>query len=282
MSKPSRRDFLAGLGAAALAGIMPTTTLEAAFPRALASSRQLPFDLGIASYTFRAFSLDETIAMAARLDARKLTLKDMHLPMNASEAAIGSARARIADAGLVLASLGVIYMNSEEEIRHAFAYARTAGVKIIVGVPDPSLMEVVERYVKEADIALAIHNHGPGDKRFPTPESAYTRIAGMDKRMGLCIDIGHAQRSGLDPVTEAERFFDRVLDIHVKDVTSSDVKGGPAEIGRGVIDIPKFLKTMIRLGYSRTLHLEYEKDEKDALPGAAESIGYLRGVLAAL
>ena len=281
MSNPSRRDFLSGLGAAVLGGTMPTTALGAALRQTLPSSRQLPFDLGIASYTFRAFSLDETIAMAARLDARKLTLKDMHLPMNASEVAISSARARIADAGLVLASLGVIYMNSEEEIRHAFAYARMAGVKVVVGVPDPSLMEVVERYVKESDIALAIHNHGPGDRRFPTPESAYTRMAGMDKRMGLCIDIGHTQRAGLDPAKVIEGFFDRVLDIHIKDVTSSDVDGGPVEIGRGVIDIPKLLETLIRLGYSRTLHLEYEKDETDPLPGAAESIGYLRGVLAA-
>jgi hypothetical protein len=38
---------------------------------------------------------------------------------------------------------------------------------------------------------------------------------------------------------------------------------------------------LIRLGYSGTLSLKYEKDEKDPLPGAAGSIGYMRGVLAA-
>jgi sugar phosphate isomerase/epimerase len=49
-----------------------------------------------------------------------------------------------------------------------------------------------------------------------------------------------------------------------------------------VIDIPKFLGMLIKLNYAGVVSLEYEKDEKDPLPGAAESIGYVRGVLAAL
>ena len=282
MSTHTRRDFLATVGAAAIAGSLPSTTRAQQSQPLTPATAAMPFDLGIASYTFRAFSLDETIAMAARLNVGKLTLKDFHLPMQASEAEILAARTKITSAGRTLASLGVIYMKNEEEVKHAFHYAAMAGVKVIVGVPDPSLLDIAERYVKETDIALAIHNHGPTDKQYPSPESAYSRIAARDKRMGLCVDIGHAQRLGLDPAAEVERFFDRVLDIHIKDVTSSDAKGGPIEIGRGVIDIPRFLKTMVRLGYAKILHLEYEKDEKDPLPGAAESIGYIRGMLAAL
>jgi len=46
-----------------------------------------------------------------------------------------------------------------------------------------------------------------------------------------------------------------------------------------VTDIPAFLKTMIKVGYTGYMSLEYEKDGKDPLPGAAESFGYVRGVL---
>jgi sugar phosphate isomerase/epimerase len=129
---------------------------------------------------------------------------------------------------------------------------------------------------------LAIHNHGPTDERYPSPESAYKLIAKMDKRMGLCIDVGHTQRLGLDPSVEVERYFDRLYDVHFKDVSSADAKGTTVECGRGVIDIPKLLKTLARLKYSRTLHFEHEKDQKDPFPGVAESIGYVRGVLAAI
>ena len=168
----------------------------------------------------------------------------------------------------------------EEEVRNAFVYAKMAGIKFMVGVPDQSLLGVAERYVKETGISLAIHNHGPNDARFPTPESAYRSVEGMDRRMGLCIDIGHTQRLGLDPSVEFERYFDRIFDVHLKDVSAADAKGETVEIGRGVINIPKFLATAKRLRYGGTLHFEFEKDEKDPLPGLAESIGYARGVLA--
>jgi sugar phosphate isomerase/epimerase len=67
----------------------------------------------------------------------------------------------------------------------------------------------------------------------------------------------------------------------MKDVSAADAKGATVEIGRGVIDTPRLLKTLVRLGYSKTIHFEHEKDEKDPLPGLAESVGYVRGVLAA-
>jgi len=281
MNNYSRRDFLA-VAAAAAACTLPLTSALAHRPEQGVEKTPLPFSLGIASYSFRSFTLDQVIQMTKRMGLTRLTLKDMHLPLTSSEEEIAAALGKIRSAGLELASCGVVYMNTEEEIRRAFVYAQAAGLKMLVGVPDAALLGVAERYVKETDIALAIHNHGPTDKRFPSPESAYRPIAGMDKRMGLCIDIGHTRRLGLDPAVEAERFFDRLLDIHIKDVSAASAEGTTVEIGRGVIDMPAFLTTIRRLKYSRTLHFEFEKDKEDPLPGVAESVGYVRGVMAML
>ncbi len=132
------------------------------------------------------------------------------------------------------------------------------------------------------DIALAIHNHGPTDKRFPSPESAYAPIRDMDRRMGLCIDVGHTQRLGLDPAAQCEKYFDRLLDVHIKDVSAATAEGTTVEIGSGVIDIPKLLRTLLRLRYTGSLHFEHEKDAKDPFPGLSESVGYVRGALAAI
>ncbi|MFH0991096.1 MAG: sugar phosphate isomerase/epimerase family protein [bacterium] len=280
MNKPTRREFLR---LTSIIGTASTFPLSASLAHSqIEKESRVSFELGIASYSFRAFSLDQTIAMTRKLGVKNLTLKDMHLPLKSSEAEIKVALTKIQEGGLQLKSCGVVYMKSEEEIKAAFAYAKIAGLKMLVGVPDKELLDVAERFVKETGIALAIHNHGPTDQRFPSPESAYSLISKMDKRIGLCIDIGHTQRLGLDPSVEAERFSDRVFDIHIKDVSASEANGTTVEIGRGVIDIPKFLKTLKRVRYSGTLHLEYEKDQQDPLPGMAESIGYLRGVLASL
>ncbi len=285
MNDQTRRDFLKFTGIAAVTSVplfagIPADALRAA-PESVGAKR-FPFTLGMASYTFRNFTLDQAIAMITRLGLKKVTLKEMHLPLTSSAEEIQAAADKVRQAGLDLDSCGVVYMKTAEEVARAFAYAKAAGMKMIVGGPNPDMLPVAERFVKETDIRLAIHNHGPTDANYPAPADVYRAIAGMDKRIGLCIDIGHTQRIGLDPTAQFTRYFDRALDVHIKDVSASDRGGTTVEIGRGVIDIPKFLREAVRMKYAGTFHFEHEKDQKDPLPGVAESIGYVRGVLATL
>lgn len=277
MKHVSRRNVLklAGLSAA-----VPLTGLLGQSPRT--PGGRAGFSLGIASYTFRAFSFEQVLAMTRRLGIRSVTLKDMHLPLRSSDAEIDSAVGMLKASGISLTGCGVIYMKSEAEVRRAFGYAKRAGAPLIVGVPEAHLLDLTEEKVRETGISVAIHNHGPSDERYPTPESAYRAVRGRDPRMGLCIDIGHTRRFGLDPSAEIERYFDRLLDVHCKDVSSANGEGTTVEIGRGVIDIPGLLETLVRLDYRGILHCEHEKDENDPLAGLAESLGYLRGVLATL
>ncbi|HWR34332.1 MAG TPA: sugar phosphate isomerase/epimerase [Clostridia bacterium] len=288
MNEASRRVFLKTIGVAAAAGSIPFSPeiVQKAFAKESSGSKTKKaarlFDLGMASYTFRQFTLDQVIDMTKRLGMKKITLKDMHLPLKSSDAELVAAIEKMKQAGLEPESCGVVYMRSEDEVRQAFAYAKKAGMKMIVGGPDKAMLPLCERVVKETDIILAIHNHGPTDKNYPSPEDAYKAVANMDKRMGVCIDVSHTQRIGLDPTDQLTKCFDRVFDIHIKDVSAAQASGTTVEIGRGVIDIPKLLKQVIKLNYSHTLHFEFEKDAKDPLPGLAESVGYVRGVLASL
>ncbi len=273
----SRRNFLRVSGAGLIA--TQTPSLLAADLTLKNQGAELPFELGIASYTFREFSLDETIAMTQRLNIKKLCLKSMHLPLELSAEEVQSQAEKVQKAGIDLYGGGVIYMRNKEEVDHAFAYAKNAGMKVIVGVPEHELLELCNTRVKETGINLAIHNHGPGDDKYPSPESAYRKVESMDPGMGLCIDIGHTARIGLDPIKETSRFMDRVLDIHIKDEDKAEEDGKTCEIGHGVIDIPGFLRMLIEENYSKVISFEYEKDGKDPLPGLAESVGYVRGVL---
>jgi len=239
-------------------------------------------NLAMASYTFRKFNLDDTLAMTKRLGLERIAFKSFHLPLDSTKDQIRAVAAKVKEAGLDLYGCGVVYMTNESEVNQAFEYARTAGMNVIIGVPEHNLLSLVNKKVQEYNLKLAIHNHGPGDERYPTPESAYERIKNLDSRMGLCIDIGHTQRSGIDPSDAAEKYADRLLDVHIKDVSAASKEGNTVEIGRGVIDIPKFLRTLLRIHYTGMVALEYEKDENDPLAGSAESIGYLKGVLAVI
>jgi len=244
--------------------------------------KNLPLELALASYTTREFSLDETIAMTRRVGLTHLGLKSFHLPLDASQAECKAAADKIKNAGIDFYSAGVIYMNKKEEVDQAFNYAKACGISIIVGVPAHDLLGYTEEKIKTYNIMLAIHNHGPGDEVYPTVPGIYDKIRNMDKRMGICMDVGHVVRLGRDPIVELKQCFDRILDIHIKDVDKNTSEGESIEAGRGVIDLPGFLRSLLDLKYKGLLAFEYEKDPKDPLPGLAESVGYIRGILAAI
>lgn len=246
------------------------------------SSNATDFQLGIASYSLRNYTLDKTIEITRRLGIPNLALKSMHMPLEMTDAEIKGVKKKINDAGLNLYGAGVIYMNTEEEVKNAFRYAQAADLKVIIGVPKYELIDMVEELVKSTGIKVAIHNHGPGDDVYPSPESVYEKVKNRDPRIGLCMDIGHTERIGLDPAAEAKKYFPRLLDVHLKDVDKSTAEGDTVEIGRGVINIPAFLKVLKDRNYEGIVSFEYEKDPDDILPGLSESIGYARGVIAAL
>ena len=283
MTKSGRRDFLKSGALGFVATSLGARAMELGQPTAnLVFPATVRFGLGLASYTLRAFSLERTIEMTKRLALDRIVLKSMHLPLENSETEIAAAAQKVRAAGLDLYGCGVVYMTQAAEVEQAFRYAKAAGMRMIIGAPNPDLLGLVEKKVKEFDLLLAIHNHGPEDKIYPTPARAYEKIAQLDRRIGLCIDIGHTMRAGVDPSQATEQCADRLLDFHIKDVTSATKGGQTIEMGRGVIDLPKFVRTVAKVGFAGTLAFEFEKDETDPLPGLAESVGYLRGILAAL
>jgi inosose dehydratase len=277
----NRRNFLKAAGIGIAAAAVPGL-VNASSGKAEVKNGKAEIQLGLASYTLRKFSTEEALDMTVRCGVNRITFKDMHLPLDSDRETIKKTVELCRQKGVTLYGAGVIYMRSKEDVDQAFEYAKTAGMEMIVGVPNHELLEYVEGKVKQYDIKLAIHNHGPGDKLYPSAESAYNLIKNMDKRMGLCIDIGHTKRINRDPEQDVKDFFDRVFDIHIKDVTAAAAEGKTCIIGRGVIDFPLFMKTVVDMGYKGTLALEYEAEADDPLPGMMESLGFTKGVMAML
>ena len=172
--------------------------------------------------------------------------------------------------------------NDESQIKREFEYAKNAGFPLIFVSPDPAALDAIERSAKAYDIRVAIHNHGPEDKRWPRPQDAYAAVKSRDKRLGLCIDIGHTRRTGTDPVQACRECRDRLYDMHVKDLVVPTDERTETEVGRGAIDFPALFRTLIDIGYTGQVGLEYEINPKNPLPGMIESMAYMRGVLAAV
>ena len=280
---PSRRQFLQWTGAGAAVSLATKNGFAAKnTEKSDKKNIECTFQLGLASYSTRKMSLDETLKIANRLDLKYLCLKSHHLPLDSTPEQIAQTAAKVKAAGIDLYGCGVVGMSKPAMVERAFDYAKAAGMRIIVGVPAYDLLPMVNEKIKQYNICVAIHNHGPGDKLYPTPDVAYEKIKRFDPRFGLCIDIGHTIRNGINPSRAAEQFADRLLDVHIKDVTAAAASGHTVEAGRGVIDIPEFLRTLLLIRYPGIVSFEYEKNAGNPLPGLAESVGYVRGVLATI
>lgn len=270
----SRRVFL---GSAALLAAPLSSPAESEKPAAL--------KLGLCSYSFTGkVKLPDVIQTCKAMGVRALNIKpEFHLPYDSSPAQIAEARKMLDDAGIQLAGTGTTYLTKpdEGEIRQRFEFNKALGSPLIVIGPTAQTLPVIEKYVKEYDIKVAIHNHGPSDKNFPTPESALKVIHAMDARVGLCMDIGHTLRAGVDPVAAAKDAGPRLLDMHTKDVRKeADGKWSSVDTGDGDMPLAALFRYLEKSHYAGHCNLEYEVRTDDRNMGIAKSLGYMRGVLA--
>jgi inosose dehydratase len=280
----TRRSYLqvTGSALASMALLRGSHASEVTDPEQSRPKAAVPFRLGLASYTLRNFDLDRSLAITRRVGLDHICLKSMHLPLDAKPTDIALATEKVKKAGLVLYGGGVISMKNERDVVQALEYAKAAGMQIITAAPLPEVLPILDAHAKNHEVKIAIHNHGPGDRYFPTPQSVYDAVKSLDRRIGLCIDIGHTVRIGADLLGSVRSYGERLFDLHIKDVTAATPQGKGTPLGRGIIDFPGLVRALIDVKFKGVAAFEYEEQPDDPLPGLAESVGYLRGVLAAI
>jgi sugar phosphate isomerase/epimerase len=237
--------------------------------------------IGCATYTFSKYKVDDAIKWIARMGLPYCSIKEVHLPLKSTTEERKAVATKFKEAGITPLSAGVISLsNKEDQVRNAFEYVRDIGAPVMVASPDPVALPLVEKLVKEFDIKVAIHNHGPEDKKkFPSPDDVMKAVANLDPRIGCCIDVGHCARAGTDPAEAIGRIGPRVYDIHMKDVARLD-RPSTVECGRGVLDIKGILAALRKINFQGHVGFEHEKDMADVVPGLAECVGYVRGIIA--
>lgn len=278
----SRRNLLRAGTMLSASAFLPNPGLAFA-EKSKSAATSSPIRLGIASYTFRNFDQAHLIDFMKQLKTPYLNLKDTHLPMTPLDQVAAKA-AEYRAAGTTLTALGTIYFpkDDDDDIRAKFEYCKAAGVSLIVGAPTHQTLPRVEKFVKEYNIRVGIHNHGPEDKQWPSPLTVLDAVKNMDRRIGCCIDVGHTMRTGTDVVEAIRKAGPRLFDIHMKDLAKSNVKESQVAVGDGLMPVPQIFKALIEMRYPGQVDLEYEIFPSDPMPGVIKSFAYMRGVLAGM
>ena len=245
------------------------------------SAKDVPFTLGVATFSLRNFDRTEVISMLQALHVRHISVKSFHMPYEDSPEELAAGVEAFARAGIEIVSGGNngITKDNDDHVRMFFEYAKAVGIPLLVIAPTAKNMPRIERFVKEYDIQVAIHNHGPEDPHFPGPRDALEVIRDMDPRVGVCIDIGHAARTGVDVVEACAEAGDRLLDVHMKDLRDVNDRASQCIVGEGVLPVADIFRQLAKMDYRGYVNLEYEIDGNDPLPGMKQSFAYMRGVL---
>ena len=259
----NRREFLAGVASLAL-------------PPSSSSVK-----LGVASYSLRKLSRADAIQAIRELETPYVNIKSFHLPYETSAEERAAGRAEFENAGLRIVGSGTIYLEEEDDdhVRFHFDYARACGMPLMVIGTTAANLRRIERFVKEYDIRAAVHNHGPEDSHFPGPQDVLPHIRNMDPRVGLCVDVGHTARTGVDVVDILAESGDRVLDMHMKDLRDLMVKESQCIVGEGAMPLEGIFEQLTKMSYPGYVNLEYEIDADDPLPGMKKSFTNMRRAL---
>ena len=288
-----RRSFLttaaatvagAAFGVAATPSLGRTAESSHGDDRAVAPAPPHEIKLGIASYSLREFPLDKALEMAKTLRTPYINFKSVHIPYEKTPEELAAIRKQIEDDGFKIVGGGTITFDqdTDEGVEKYFAYAKNAGMPTIVCTGHPDVMPRVEKFAKQYDINIAIHNHGTEDKIFPSPYDVLKHVKSMDPHMGLCIDIGHTARTGTDVVKAVLDAGPRLHDMHAKDLADLSKRESQVAVGEGKLPIAGIFRALQTIKYPGYVNLEYEINAKDPLPGMQISFAHMRGVLAGL
>ncbi len=292
----NRRDFIATgmLGAAAaMAGCQG----PACAGKRCAGRKPL-FHVAMAGYTYNKFSLDQTLADLQKYDVHYLCVKDFHLPFNANSAQIAEFRRKCADHGVTPYGVGPIYMDTSDDVKRFFDYAAALGVGVLVGVPGEKgpdgkkrssrkMCEAASALCPKYGIKFAIHNHGANPKTgvptlYPTIPATYELIKDLDPMMGFCMDVAYTFADGYDPAEIVRKYASRIFDGHLRNISIPDNGSSGTTAHRGVIDYLPFFRALTDAGYDGCLGLELANAFPNNPHWIPESLGYFRGLIAAV
>jgi inosose dehydratase len=275
----SRRRLLAATATAT--AVATGSSLCASRFAAAAVSHDLT--LGLQLFSLRKFPVTDALGHAKELGFDAVEFYPGMLPVNATPETIADIRRQVADLGLKISAHGVNRFTGDAAAnRRIFEFAKTVGIGILTADPDPNSFESLDELVREFDIRVAIHNHGPRH-RYNKATDVLHAIEGHDVRIGACADLGHYIRSGERPVDVIRLLAGRLYGIHLKDFAEMQDKSHGVILGRGHVDVPAVFAALEQAGFPAdgALSLEYEANPDDPFDDIRQCVEVARAALAA-
>ncbi|MCH1495715.1 MAG: sugar phosphate isomerase/epimerase [Rubripirellula sp.] len=274
MNVSNRRNFLAASS---------TLFAGACLPGAVFAAKQTGFKLGIQLYSLRGYDADDALKHAASLGFEQVEFYSGMLATTASMDEITAIKKKVADLGMSISAHGVNRFTKDAAAnRQLFEFAKALGIPTITADPAPDSFDSLNGLVKEFDIRVAIHNHGPRH-RYNKAVDVLTAIDKYDERIGACADLGHYIRSGQGATEVIRLLKGRLYGIHLKDFAEMQDKTHGVILGKGHLDVEGVFRGLKAVGFpdNGAISLEYEENPSDPIEDIRQCVAVARKAMKA-
>ncbi len=237
--------------------------------------------LGVQLYSFRKFSVDDALKHSKELGFEQVEFYSGMLPTNASSEIISEVTQKVKANGLTISAHGVNKLTKNADAnRKLFEFAKALGIRTLTVDPDPDSFDNVNALVKEFDIRVGIHNHGP-KHRYNKAVDVLKAIEGRDERIGACADLGHFIRSGERPADVIRLLKGRLYGVHLKDFAEMQDKSEGVILGKGHLNCAEVFDALNQVGFPAdgALSLEYEEHPDNPIEDIRQCVAVAKAAL---
>ena len=222
--------------------------------------------LGIQMWTFHISSFTEALN---RVDSCGLEYIEIYpgqkLEFNTSEVIgpklsnekINEIKTLLSKHHISITSYGVVVCDNANEWESHFQFAQSLKIPVITAEPKKEELDLVNSLAGKYHIKVAIHDH-PKPSLYWHPDSILYAMKDRSN-IGVCADIGHWVRNGLNVVDCLKKLNGRIIGLHFKDVAEfNKLESEDVHLGEGVCNIPEVLKELKRQNFHGYFAMEHE------------------------
>ncbi len=279
MTSPTlnRRAFL-GASAATAAGLLTSRTVPAADDFA-------GFNVGVQSYTFRSFDLEQMLKKTKELGLKSAEFYSGHIPTNSSPDKLKAILALCKEYEVKPLGFGVSgFSKNHDANKKMFDFGKAIGAKYLSADPSMDSFDSLDKLCEEYQIAIAIHPHGPvgkGRHQWWSAEVIMKAIKDHNKLIGTCLDTGHLIRMALlgeklSPVEQIKLMGDRNFALHLKDHDNKKDTDVPFGDAAGALDVPGVLKALKEVKFTGQIAIEYEAHPDNPSPDLKKCVAFVK------
>jgi len=200
-----------------------------------------------------------------------------------SPAGIDKLKAIIARKGLICETLYIVGDSTLGSWIRQFEIAKRLGVKYVTTEPPLNMWNSIDSLAGAYGIKVAIHEHWKGVSHYWNPDTTLMALKGHPN-FGVCADMGHWPKSGVNPLDAIKKLSGHILVIHLKDIAAyNDPKLVDVPVGTGVVDFPAILAELKKQNFSGYIYIERDaQDQPTNLKSVIATVKYYNEQVAKL